>query len=236
MRGTLGQPVIIENMGGAGGTLSIARVVRSAPDGYTLGHGDARSICHLGRGLYAAVRHAERSCTGRAAAERAVLDGDAKGRLPANNLHELATLAQEQQWVGLHPPARPAWRGSAGWAFEKATGTTLQYVPYRGGAPALNDLVAGQIDLDCDLAANSLAQYRAGNVKVLAVMTKTRWAAAPDVPSVDEAGFPGLYYSTWHGIWAPKGHASRQSLPESMLPQWPRWLIRRRGSELPILA
>ena len=92
-----------------------------------------------------------------------------------------------------------------GMGFEKATGTTLQYVPYRGGAPALNDLVAGQIDLDCDLAANSLAQYRAGNVKALAVMTKTRWAAAPDVPSADEAGFPGLYYSTWHGIWAPKG-------------------------------
>jgi tripartite-type tricarboxylate transporter receptor subunit TctC len=89
--------------------------------------------------------------------------------------------------------------------FEKATGTTLQYVPYRGGAPALNDLVGGKIDIDCDLAANSLSQYRAGNVKALAVMTKNRWAAAPDVPSADEAGFPGLHYSTWHGIWGPKG-------------------------------
>jgi tripartite-type tricarboxylate transporter receptor subunit TctC len=89
-------------------------------------------------------------------------------------------------------------------AFQSATGTKLQYVPYRGGAPALNDLVAGQIDLNCDLAANSLAQYRAGNIKAFAVMTKTRWSAAPEVPSVDEAGFPGLYFSTWHGFWAPK--------------------------------
>jgi tripartite-type tricarboxylate transporter receptor subunit TctC len=124
--------------------------------------------------------------------------------LPANNLHELATWLKSNNGSAASTGTASMAR-FCGMGFEKATGTTLQYVPYRGGAPALNDLVAGQIDLDCDLAANSLAQYRAGNVKVLAVMTKTRWAAAPDVPSVDEAGFPGLYYSTWHGIWAPKG-------------------------------
>ena len=89
-------------------------------------------------------------------------------------------------------------------AFQSATGTTLQFVPYRGGAPALNDLVAGQIDLTCDLAANSLAQYRTGNIKAFAVMTKSRWSAAPEVPTAEEAGFPGLYFSTWHGFWAPK--------------------------------
>jgi tripartite-type tricarboxylate transporter receptor subunit TctC len=124
--------------------------------------------------------------------------------LPANNLRELATWLKSNNGSAASTGTASMAR-FCGMGFEKATGTTLQYVPYRGGAPALNDLVAGQIDLDCDLAANSLAQYRAGNVKALAVMTKTRWAAAPDVPSVDEAGFPGLYYSTWHGTWAPKG-------------------------------
>ena len=75
----------------------------------------------------------------------------------------------------------------------------------RGGAAALQDLVGGQIDLSCDLAANSLSQLRDGNIKAYAVMSKTRWFAAPEVPTADEAGVPGLYISTWHGFWAPKG-------------------------------
>ena len=89
--------------------------------------------------------------------------------------------------------------------FQQKTGTSFQFVPYRGGAPALQDLVAGNIDLDCDLAANSLSQWRNGNIKAYAVMSKTRWFAAPDVPTADEAGVPGIYVSTWHGLWAPKG-------------------------------
>ena len=78
-------------------------------------------------------------------------------------------------------------------------------MPYRGGAPALQDLVAGQIDFMCDLAANSLPQVRSGNIKAYAVMAKTRWFAAPDTPTADEAGLPGIYVSTWHGLWAAKG-------------------------------
>ena len=78
-------------------------------------------------------------------------------------------------------------------------------MPYRGGAAALQDLVGGQIDLSCDLAANSLSQLRDGNIKAYAVTSKTRWFAAPEVPTADEAGVPGLYISTWHGFWAPKG-------------------------------
>jgi tripartite-type tricarboxylate transporter receptor subunit TctC len=80
----------------------------------------------------------------------------------------------------------------------------MQFVPYRGGAPALQDLVAGNVDLDCDLASNSLGQWRNGNIKVLAVMSKNRWFAAPEVPSTDEAGFPGIHVSTWLGLWAAK--------------------------------
>ena len=95
-----------------------------------------------------------------------------------------------------------------GWPPPWACGASTarpKFVPYRGGAPALQDLVAGNVDIDCDLAANSLSQYRNGNIKVLAVMAKTRWFAAPDIPTTDEAGFPGIYIGTWHGIWGPKG-------------------------------
>ena len=93
-------------------------------------------------------------------------------------------------------------------AFQEATGASYQFVPYRGGAQSLADLVGGQIDLSCDLAANSLAQTRAGNIKALAVMTKTRWSAAPNVPTAEEAGFPGLNFATWQGFWAPRGTPS----------------------------
>ena len=85
------------------------------------------------------------------------------------------------------------------------TGTKTTLVPYRGGAPALQDIVAGNVDTMCDLAANSLAQVKAGNIKAYAVTAKKRWFAAPDVPTADELGVPGIYVSTWHGFWVPKG-------------------------------
>jgi tripartite-type tricarboxylate transporter receptor subunit TctC len=127
----------------------------------------------------------------------------ARKTLPANNLKELA------EWLK-HNNASASTVGTAslarfcGMAFQKASGTDFQFVPYRGGAPALQDLVAGNIDLNCDLASNSLAQYRNGNIKVFAVMADTRWAPAPEVPTTDEAGFPGIHISTWLGLWAPK--------------------------------
>ena len=127
----------------------------------------------------------------------------ARKTLPANNLKELA------EWLK-HNNASASTVGTAslarfcGMAFQKASGTNFQFVPYRGGAPALQDLVAGNIDLNCDFASNSLAQYRNGNIKVYAVMADTRWAPAPEVPTTDEAGFPGIYISTWLGLWAPK--------------------------------
>jgi tripartite-type tricarboxylate transporter receptor subunit TctC len=89
--------------------------------------------------------------------------------------------------------------------FQRMTGTHFQFVPYRGGSQALQDLVGGQVDFSCDLAANSLSLVRTGQLKAYAVMAKTRWFAAPDVPTVDEAGAPGIYLSAWSGLWAPKG-------------------------------
>jgi len=204
MKATLDQPIIIENIGGAGGTIAIARIVRSAPDGYTIGMGTLGQYVISGA-VYTLPFDMLADLTPIALLPNVPYWMTARKTLPANSLKELV------DWLKANPDKGTASStGTAsiarfcGMGFESATGTKLQYVPYRGGAPALNDLVAGQIDLNCDLAANSLAQYRAGNIKAFAVMTKTRWSAAPQVPSVDEAGFPGLYFSTWHGFWAPK--------------------------------
>ena len=205
MRGTLGRPIVVENMGGAGGTLSIGRVVRSTPDGYTLGMGALGQYVISG-----AVYTLNYDMLADLAPVARLPDVPywmvVRKELPANNLQELASwLKSNGDKATASSTGTASMARFCGMGFQKATGTNVQYVPYRGGAPALNDLVAGQIDMNCDLAANSLAQYRAGRIKALAVMTKTRWSAAPEVPTTDESGLPGLYYSTWHGIWAPKG-------------------------------
>ena len=89
--------------------------------------------------------------------------------------------------------------------FQKETGTTFRFVPYRGGGPAVTDMMAGQVDLMFDQAANALGPVKGGSIKAYAVMSKERWAPLPDVPSIDESGTPGLYVAYWHAMWAPKG-------------------------------
>jgi tripartite-type tricarboxylate transporter receptor subunit TctC len=204
MRTSLGQPVVIENVSGAGGTIGIGRVARAAPDGYTLSIGNWAS--HIGASSVYPVRYELTKDFEPVALLTNVPQWIvARKSLPAQDLHELIA------WLKANPDRTAGTVGSGsgshlcGIYLQKAFGIRFQFVPYRGGAPALQDLVGGQIDLMCDLAANTLAMVRGGQIKAYAVMAKTRFFAAPDIPTADEAGAPGIYVTNWHALWAPTG-------------------------------
>jgi tripartite-type tricarboxylate transporter receptor subunit TctC len=205
MRATLGQTIIVENVPGAGGTLGVGRVVRAAPDGYTLTIGNWAT--HVSSGASYPVQYdLLRDLEPVAKLADTPLWMVAKTALPANDMKELiAWLRANQDKASAGIVGTGSGGHICGLSFQSATGTRYQFVSYRGGAPAMQDLVAGHIDFMCDMAANSLPQVRAGNIKPMAVMSKTRWFAAPDVPTAEEMGVPGLAISLWHGIWAPKG-------------------------------
>jgi tripartite-type tricarboxylate transporter receptor subunit TctC len=126
--------------------------------------------------------------------------------MPAKDAKELIS------WLKANPDKASAATVGAGSAahvcglyFQDKTGTRFQFVPYRGGAPAMQDLVGGQIDLMCAEGSQTLTYVRGGKLKAFAVMAKTRWPALPDVPTTDEIGAPGMYISFWHGLWVPAG-------------------------------
>jgi tripartite-type tricarboxylate transporter receptor subunit TctC len=205
MRLALGQQVIIENIAGAGGSVGVGRVVRAPPDGYTISIGHWST--HVVNGAiydlpYDLLKDLEPVARLPSNPQWIV----AKKSVPATNLKELiAWLKANESKVS----AGTAGPGSAshigGVYFQNLTGTHFPFVPYRGTGPALNDLIAGQIDLIVDQTSNSMAQVKAGAIKAYAVTAKARLPSAPDIPTVDEAGAPGLYISVWYGLWVPKG-------------------------------
>jgi tripartite-type tricarboxylate transporter receptor subunit TctC len=205
MRVALGQPVIIENVTGASGTIGVGRVARASPDGYTISIGQWGS--HVTNGAIYALPY---DLINDFAPVAWVANGTplivAKNAIPAKDLKELIA------WLKANPDKASqgtAGAGSpqhiAGIYFQKETGTRFQFVPYRGVAPAMQDLIGGQIDFMIDQATNSLPQVRAGKIKAYAVTGKSRLTAAPDIPTVDEAELPGFYVSIWQGLWVPKG-------------------------------
>ncbi len=204
MRGTLGQSVIVESVPGAGGTLGGARVARAAADGYTIGIGNWAT--HVGAGAIYPIQYDVREFEPIAKIADTPLWIVTKNSLPARNLGEFVAWLKQNADKATAGNVGPGSGGHlCGLYFQKITGTRFTFVPYKGGAPAMQDLVAGQTDFMCDMAANTLPQVRAGRIKPIAVMSRNRWFAAPEVPTADEEGVAGIYISLWHGLWAPKG-------------------------------
>ena len=203
MRASLGQTIIIENVGAAGGSIGVGRVARAAPDGYTLDIGQWDT--HVANGAtYPLSYNLQDDFEPIALISSNPFLILARKALPADDLKGLIA------WLKANPDKGSAampTAGShvAGILFQKETGTRFQFVPYRGGGPAMQDLVAGQIDMLIVQAAIALPQVRAGAIKVFATTAKSRFGAAPDIPTVDEAGLPGLHISGWFALYAPKG-------------------------------
>ena len=205
MKTALGQSVIVENVSGAGGTIGVTRLFRAAPDGYTLVVGQWTS--HVGAGaMYPVPFDYLNDFEPVSMLSLAPLWIVGRSSLPAKDLRELIA------WLKANPDKASAATTGLGSGihmclvyFQNMTGTKFPLAPYRGAAPLMQDMLAGQIDLSCPEAGQTLPQYRAGSIKAYAVLTEKRWFAAPDVPTIDEAGVPGLHFPFWHAIWAPKG-------------------------------
>jgi tripartite-type tricarboxylate transporter receptor subunit TctC len=205
MRVSLEQPLVVENVTGAAGTLGVGRVARAAPDGYTLSLGHWST--HVINGaIYPLPFDLLKDLEPVALLTSYPMLLVSKNAVPAKDLKELiAWLKANQQKVSVGSIGVGSAAHIAGVHFENLTGLKLQYVPYRGAAPALQDLMGGQIDLLFDHLAHSLPHVREGRVRAYAVTAAARSPSAPDIPTVDEAGVPGLYVSIWYGLWAPKG-------------------------------
>src|ERR1700719_2194930 len=205
MKATLGEALLIENVTGAGGSIGVGRAVRSPPDGYTISFGHLGT--HVANGAiyklgYDLVTDLE---------PVVLLPSNpmvivSKNAVPAKSLQELIAWLKARPAL---PIAGTAGAGSAshiaGLYFENVTGIKLQFVPYRGTAPAMTDLVAGQIDIIVDQLSNSISQVRAGTIRAYAVTDDKRVEEASDIPTTDEAGLPGFHMTLWSGLWVTKG-------------------------------
>jgi tripartite-type tricarboxylate transporter receptor subunit TctC len=204
MRPILGQPVIIENVAGAAGSLGVGRAVRSPADGYTLSIGTSTTHMLTG-GLYALQFDLLKDLEPviQIGSEPLLIVG--KRSLPAEDLKGLiAYLKANPDKASVGIAGVGATGHLTGISFQKETGTKFQFVPYRGNAPAMQDLLAEQIDFMIEPSSNFKSLLGAGSVKPYAITGKTRLPSSPDIPTADEAGLPGFFASLWYGLWVPK--------------------------------
>jgi len=205
MHAILNQTVVIENVTGAGGTIGVTRAARSPADGYTI------SMGHLGTHVVNGAIYPLTFDLVDDLDPVAMLGANpmmivSKNAIPATSLKELIDWVKANQNKATFGTAGVGSGAHfSGVYFQSLIGTHAQYVPYRGTAPALQDLVAGQIDIIVDQASNSLPQVQSGTIRAYAVTDSRRLSAAPNIPAVDEAGLPGFHVSLWSGFWVPKG-------------------------------
>jgi tripartite-type tricarboxylate transporter receptor subunit TctC len=205
MKTKLGQSFLVENVTGAAGSIAVGRAVRAAPDGYTVSFGHLGT--HVANGAIYSLPYDLL-----ADFEPVVLLPSnpmvvvSRSSLPTKNLKELIA------WLKANEAKATAGTAGAGSGshiasvyLQSLTGLKLQYVPYRGTAPALTDLVSGQIDIIVDQASNSMQQIRTGNIRAYAITDGKRLKAAPEIPTAEEAGLPGFHMTLWNGLWVPKG-------------------------------
>jgi tripartite-type tricarboxylate transporter receptor subunit TctC len=205
MQTTLKQTIVVENVGGAGGGIGIGRVARAAPDGYTIAIGSSET--HVLNAVSLALPY------------DVVTDFAPIVQLPAYpflivspNAVPAATLGELVAWIKADPAK--VTQGTVGYGnmqhlcgilMQQALGVTWQLVPYRGGTPAMQDLLSGQFNLMCTASGSFLPLVRAGQIRAYAITAAARAASAPEIPTVDEAGLPGLHLAVWNALWAPKG-------------------------------
>src|SRR5450631_3548340 len=202
MRGPLGQSVIVENVGGAGGSIGVRRIARGSPDGYTIDIGQWDT--HVGSIIYSLDYDLQKDFApiGLITVNPQLMV--ARKDLPADNLKDLVA------WMKANPGKinfvnQNAAANVSGVLFENLTKQKVQFIPYRGAGPAMTDLMSGQVDLLVVQGAIALPQIRGGKIKALANLSPQRSASMPDIPTSDESGVPGLYMAGWFGFWAPKG-------------------------------
>lgn len=205
MSKTLGQQVIVENTVGAGGTIAAARVARAAPDGYTL------LLHHIGQSTAPSL-YRKLPYDALTAFETIGLVTDvpmtvvAKGNFPAKNFGELVQYVKaNKDKVNLANAGTGSASHLCGLLFQEAIGVTVATIPYKGTAPAMNDLLGGQVDIMCDQTTNTTSYIKSGKIKAYAVTTPKRLAVLPDLPTTRESDLPALDVAVWHGLYAPKG-------------------------------
>ena len=205
MKTSLGQPVVIENVTGAGGSIAVVRAARAAPDGYTVILGNWNT--HVGVGAIFPIQYdVLRDFEPISLLPFSYLWLVGHSSVPAKDPAELVA------WLKANPGKASAATIGTGSAahlctvhFQNQTATRFQLVPYKSGAQAYQDLVAGHVNLMCAETSATVQYVRGGKIKAYAVMAPKRWSSAPEVPTVDETGLPGLHIAFWHGLWAPKG-------------------------------